>query len=100
MGSLVNKMIGPVHIDCSTIIKITEYVRRQSSSDMTRFIMCIVLDKVICALEMKMPKYQENMVFRKVRKAASECLKTIDTNHMDCLPSAQRRNREGENSYA
>lgn len=88
-GALANKTIGPVHIDFSTIIKITEYVRRVSSSVMTQCIMGTVLDRVIYTLKMKMPKYQEDMIFRKVRKAAGEYLKTIDKAHVTYLPSAQ-----------
>lgn len=88
-GILANKAIGPVHIDFSTIIKITEYVRRISSSVTTRCIMGTVLDGVIRVLKMKMPKYQEDVIFREVRKAAGEYLKTIDKAHVLYLPSAQ-----------
>lgn len=88
-GALANKAIGPVHIDFSTILKITESVKKASSSVMAQCLMDTVLDGVIYTLKMKMPKYQEDMIFREVRKAAKEYLKTIDTAHVAYLPSVQ-----------
>ena len=85
-GAIANKAIGAVHIDCSTIIKVTEGIKLLSSSDTTKVLLSFLAGRIIYALKEQIPKYKETLIFKEIRKAAQEHLKSIDTEHIGHLP--------------